>query len=63
MHKKNRNHKLVQILPYEVLFCILFELSAKDCAQLGMTCRFWRDYVAHKWTQMRHTVDPENHNR
>ncbi|KAI8147860.1 hypothetical protein BJV82DRAFT_309406 [Fennellomyces sp. T-0311] len=55
------NHQLVQLLPYEVLNCILSELSAKDCAQLGMTCRFWHDYIARKWPLMWSTVDPARH--
>ncbi|KAI8136670.1 hypothetical protein BJV82DRAFT_661796 [Fennellomyces sp. T-0311] len=55
---ENRNQHLVHLLPPEVLSHILSDLSTKDCIHLGMTCRFWFDFMFHKWPRMWHTVNP-----
>ncbi|KAI8136669.1 hypothetical protein BJV82DRAFT_675787 [Fennellomyces sp. T-0311] len=55
--KNNQNQHLSQLLPYEVLSRILSQLSIMDRAHLGMTCRFWNDYMFRKWPHMWHTVN------
>ena len=59
-YKENQNQLMVQLLPYEVLSEILLQLSIKERARLGMTCRFWYDYMFRKWPHMWHTVDLED---
>ncbi|KAI8140002.1 hypothetical protein BJV82DRAFT_672101 [Fennellomyces sp. T-0311] len=48
---------MLQLLPSEVISCILSELSLMDRGQLGMTCRFWNKHVFQIWPHMWQTVD------
>ena len=57
---ENQNQRLAQCLPYEVLSCILLQLSPLDLARLGLTCRFWMDFIFRKWPHMFHRIKLED---
>ena len=48
---------LVQTLPYEIISGILSQLSTVGRARLGMTCKFWNNYIFHEWPYMWHTIN------